>query len=157
MMSVNRCSIITALMALSCLFAGDWSSAAAPELGRLFTSSIERSTLDRLRRLDLVQDKSTPASESASGEKKSAETLVINGVVQRSNGDKTVWINGKKVDGKKGPDDVRLYRGPDRSNKVVVGIPGRRAVSMKPGQRWDPNSGKVVDVYFADDHHAVNP
>ncbi len=157
MMLVNKRNIVITLMAFFFLFTGGGHAAATPDLGRLFTSTVERSTLDRLRRQDLIQNELIRAREDAGEEKKGSDTLVINGVVQRSNGDKTVWINGKKVENKKGPNNVRLHRGPDHQNKVVVGIPGRRAVSMKPGQRWNPGSGKVVEIYSADDRHAVKP
>lgn len=61
------------------------SAAAADDggLGRLFFTPERRQSLDRQRQLN-VHD--SPASEDA--------TLTINGVVVRSSGKRTAWING---------------------------------------------------------------
>ena len=118
-------------------------------LGRLFTSATERVVLDRHRRQDLLQDHVAQAPTAQVNEEKITGAVVVNGVLKRSNGDKIVWINGKKVKGSKGPDNVRIYRGPDSNNRVVVGVRGKRAVKLGPGQQLRLPDGKVAENYAA--------
>ncbi len=134
---------------------------AAPELGSLFTNTTERQTLSRMRSENLLQvDVSSPspspspslplsATPAAPSEKRS-QSIVINGLVQHGNRDGVVWINGERVDGASGPDEVRVYSSTGRDGKVVVGVMNRRAVALKPGQRLQVDNGKVEESYEAD-------
>ncbi|MFA6014064.1 MAG: hypothetical protein WC742_03280 [Gallionellaceae bacterium] len=68
-----------------------WHSvASAEELGRLFFSPAERLEFEHRREQQLRQ------ARQAEQEKFSNRpvTLTVNGLVQRSNGERTVWING---------------------------------------------------------------
>ena len=68
---------------LACAFDG----LAAEELRTLFHSPGERQQLDRLRRGE-------PAEEEAAVKR---APQVVNGIVKRSDGRQTVWINGQPV------------------------------------------------------------
>ncbi len=138
------------------------SIAAAPDMGRLFTSSSERLALDKLRKQDLLQrgvvhqnvdeDKQTPP--------KNVPDVLMNGVVKHSNGNKFVWINGEMVAGQKSHDGIRIYRGPDHNNRVLVKVSNKPVVGLKPGQRWNSGTGKVTESYSepsASDPHAISP
>ncbi len=118
-------------------------------LGRLFTSSSERYALDRQRREDLFQGDNLQNQEEIAEEAKTGSSVVMNGVLKSSKGEKVVWINGKKVNGTKGPGDVRVYRGPDSNNRIVVGVPGKRAVKLGPGQQLRLPDGKVAENHLA--------
>ncbi|MFC1751257.1 hypothetical protein ACFL2V_20945, partial [Pseudomonadota bacterium] len=103
---------------------------ADTSLGRLFTTVAERASLDRLRNADIIQKPGVGIKKEnrVDAPPETAADIVLDGVVIRSNGEKTIWINGQQVKGNRGPDSIRVYRGPDSANRVVVGTPGKRAV-----------------------------
>lgn len=146
-MNINRLVLVTMLLS----FAIPVSAAASGygDLGRLFTSVQQREDLDQQRRNDLVRDFKEPTKTTKKAKKAEPSKVLVNGIVQRSDGDKVVWINGKKLDGKKGPDNLRIYRGPDRDNKLVIGVPGKRAASVAPGQTLNLPDGRVAEKYMA--------
>jgi len=119
------------------------SQLLAADLGRLFTTPVERHLLDKSRRENSPLIESTASNGPA---KKEAKTMVYNGIVTRSNGDRQIWIDGKVVNGRKGPDGIRIHKGPDRDHRVTLSVPGKhKRVKIKPGQSWSLESGKVVD------------
>jgi hypothetical protein len=80
-----------------------WAQAPAASkdttLGRLFMTPEKRHTLDRQRKLDI---RDTDGAE--------VETLELNGVVQRSNGRSSIWINQRMQYGQE-PQGARIRRG----------------------------------------------
>ena len=78
------------------------------QLGRLFFTPEKRRQLDRQRQLDIVEKSDAPADPA----------LTVNGVVTRSDGRRTVWINGVAQDtrrarngrGTADPDDAALAK-----------------------------------------------
>lgn len=68
------------------LLASSWAAGAQPDgLGRLFFTPEQRAALDRQRELG-----------SGSG-KAESQTYTIDGIVRRSSGHRTTWINGSPV------------------------------------------------------------
>ncbi len=130
---------IMLLAVTSCLYS---QQALSADLGRLFTTAAERHALDKLRRENRPQN---DIIDREPAEKK-AKLMVYNGIITRSNGDKQIWINGKQVKGGKGPEGIRIYKGPDRHHRVTVTVPEKnRVVKIKPGQYWNLESGKIAD------------
>lgn len=105
--------------------------AAAP-LGRLFFTPEQRSALDRQRQLGAPEVSGDDA------------TLTIDGVALRSNGRRTVWIDGVAHDAAAGAALVT----PDRRDpgQVVVRITGNAAIKARVGDRVDRNSGETSGV-----------
>lgn len=93
-----------------------WSQAQAAQLGRLFFTPEQR------QQLDSGQLRGSAASDG------SAAALVVNGIVQRHGGKRTVWING-------------VPQATGESNEQTpavthVQVPGKRkTVEMKVGQK----------------------
>jgi len=132
--------LVTLVTAMSLLYS---PQLLATDLGRLFTTPVERHLLDKSRRENSPLIDSTASNGAA---KKEAKTMVYNGIVTRSNGDRQIWIDGKIVNGRKGPDGIRIHKGPDRDHRVTLSVPGKhKRVKIKPGQSWSLESGKVVD------------
>lgn len=119
-------------------------AAPAPNLGRLFFTPSERATLDEMRRRPVpVAVEEKPLAPPA------PEYVTLNGVVRRSDGTTTVWLNNKVVQGQKSSEGLIVT--PPRSTApgnvtVVVPQSGRR-VDLKVGQQLEVTSGKVQEPY----------
>lgn len=120
-------------------------ASAAEPLGRLFTTPEQRRALDALREAGGTTPADTAGLEPSAAAPVDRQVL-LNGVVSRSLGPDVVWVNGART----GAADarIRLRRGPDRSNRVTLedGADGS-SVRLKPGQYWEPATGRVADCY----------
>lgn len=133
------------------LVAGFGVSVLAVDLGRLFMTPEERSILDKIRR----EGPPTVIEEVRQEPEISPEPTVIpsvtvNGVVTRSDGSNTAWINGvSTMDGDLESQYVQVQPGGIRGNRVTVIISDETArhVDLKPGQSYDPVSAKTSDLY----------
>lgn len=107
-------------------------AASAEELGRLFFTPERRLALDRQRQFNLIERQETPQDP----------TLTINGVVTRSSGKRTVWINGIPQEGS----DAAIT--PSRSNpgKVVVQPDRGPATNASVGDTVNRNTGETDDL-----------
>jgi hypothetical protein len=106
------------LLALTCLL----PSAQAGELGRLFYTPQQRQQLES----------SDSSGSSEDGGRRNY--IVVNGVVQKRGGNRTVWINGAAQS---------TEHGNDRTPAAVpVTVPGKsRPVQLKVGQRLMLDTG----------------
>ena len=131
---VLRPLILCALLAGSALTA----RAQSPQLGRLFLSPEQRAQLDTQRYGAPPPDPALAAPPPPPPPP--APPVELNGVVQRSSGRSTVWLNqeaqnephNRLASGKPGTLTLRLSNG--------------QVVQLKPGQRYDPASGTVSEV-----------
>jgi hypothetical protein len=118
---------------------------AAEPLGRLFMTAEQRRELDALR--EPGGDVLTDASRLAQPDAAPVESqVVLNGVVRRSRGPDVVWVNGRRT----GEADarIRLRKGPDAANRVTLETPADgSSVRLKPGQYWEPSTGRVANCY----------
>lgn len=117
-------------------------------LGSLFTSAKERHSLNTLRKQDLLQNASDNAVfksniSTPKNKKIPPGDIVLNGIIKKSNGKNTIWINGKRVNNK----NTRINQGPDKLNRVLVRLPGKVITHLKPGQRLHGNSGKISENF----------
>jgi len=95
---------------------GSLPAAQASELGRLFFTPQQRQQLEM------------GISSNGSQESVHRNYIVVNGVVQKHGGNRTVWINGTAQEAERAND-----RGP---TSVPVTVPGKsRTVQLKVGQR----------------------
>ena len=96
-------------------------AAQADELGRLFFSPDERQQLDQqhVRQTNRENGANTPS------------IIIVNGLIQHSDGSRTVWINGKAQ-----------HIAPGKNTDTVpVALPGKNeSIEVKVGQRlWLDN------------------
>lgn len=122
------------------------AGAGAQEVGRLFTTPAQRMALDRNRGGDKVADTplATPPRELVQGER----LIELNGILRRSgSGRVTTWIDAApRTEGGKLENGVRL--GPDRGKgRVVLTLGSGKSVILKPGQKVDAATGKVLEAY----------
>ncbi|MBK6636185.1 MAG: hypothetical protein IPG34_00120 [Rhodocyclaceae bacterium] len=116
---------------------------SAPELGRLFFTAERRAALERQRQFNIME---TRALEGA--------TLSLDGVVARSSGKSTIWVNGRPSDDadstqasvraqlqRSNPGRATLTPGDENPTQIKVG----EVINRGTGERDDRlGGGKVV-------------
>ena len=125
---------------------------------RLFTTPAERRMLDRLR--ESAQEGGAPAAPRpapvVAEPEPPADPVRLDGVVMRSGGPDTVWVDGEPVPSRAGTvsPELRIERGADDAGTVTLRARGAsQAVRLKPGQRYDPGTGRVTEAF----HTAAEP
>lgn len=111
-------------------------------LGRLFTSPADRAQLDALRAASVNLQSAAPAVDAEAVPPAPApppEPTVLNGIVKRSGGKNTVWLNQTPQDD---APDLRAQKG-----ALSLRLPSGRQVILQPGQRYDPVDDKVKDAH----------
>lgn len=132
-----RAASLFALLFVAC------AAFAAEPLGRLFYTPAERAQLDTLR-----SQKNTAPPVVEQAPVPVPEVITYGGIVRRSDGRTTVWINNNAInDGKDGGRSAVVSRvQPDGS--VAVEVPQTsRNVRLKVGQSVDILSGAVAEPY----------
>ena len=110
--------------------------APAQDLGRLFFTPERREALDRQRQFKVPENPEVPADP----------TLTINGVVTRSSGKRTVWINGAAQED--GHADSDLVVAPSRGNpsQVLVQPEDGPTTRVGVGNTVNRNTGEAADL-----------
>lgn len=133
------------LMFFMYLLTGGSAQAADAVLGRLFFTPVERAKLDA-RRLEAIANANRPAPPpvaEAPPKAPQSQVLTLNGVVRRSDGESTVWINGKSVSRQSEFGSRAVGEG-----AVGVDLPGSgKRVRLKVGQSVESLSGVVEESY----------
>ncbi len=106
------------------------------ELGRLFFTPERRQQLDHQRQFNIEEHSEAPDDP----------TLTINGVVTRSSGKRTVWVNGAPRNESEETKGVRIV--PTRRNpaKVVVQSGESTDSSIGVGGTLNPETGVASDI-----------
>jgi hypothetical protein len=119
--------------------------ARSEPLGRLFYTPAQRTQLDTAR----AQRTASPLAETPAAETPPAPpALTFNGVVRRSDGKSTIWINNRAVgDGESlsGVAVVGRVR-PDGAIRLNM-LQSKAGVDLKVGQTLDVDSGSVAENY----------
>lgn len=104
------------------------------DLKKLFTDKSQRAQIDAAR------------SGKGGGDKDKETTKVnVSGYVTRSDGKSVVWINDKNTLESSKVDDVKVHQSSiGKNKKVTVNVDGK-TVSLKPGETWSKETGKIVD------------
>lgn len=124
---------------LALLLAATLAPAASAEdaLGRLFFTPERRQALDRQRQLN-IQDTKQQVNEDP--------TLTIDGVVTRSSGKRTSWINGTPQNENETPGGmVIIPRGRD-PGRVVIQASDSPAANARVGETVNRNTGEAHDM-----------
>jgi len=111
---------------------------AAEPVGRLFFTPAQRHALDAGKRIG----ETAPRAPEPRG----PQEVRLDGVVTRSDGESTVWVNGHPSDLSPLPNiGVSVGTDPASAQIRVPGIPGGRRISV--GQSLDTRSGVVREAY----------
>lgn len=106
------------------------------ELGRLFFTPERRQTLDRQRQLNIQEKQEIPEDP----------TLTINGVVTRSSGKHTAWVNGVAQNENEMPSGVMVTPRRKDPGKVVVQASESPAGNAWVGGTVNRNTGEATDL-----------
>ena len=120
------------LLALSALP----SPVSSQELGRLFFTPERRQMLDRQRQLNLQERQEAPE----------ASTLTINGVVTRSSGKRTVWINGVTQNEKDIGKGVAATPNTANPGKIFVQPESGAAATAGIGDTLNRTTGEATEL-----------
>jgi hypothetical protein len=119
-------------------------------LGRFFFTPAERARLDVLRRRPPpAQPEVATAKPDAPPAPPAPQYVTLNGVVRRSDGTTTVWLNNKPMTGPRSEDGLVVTpSGRSGSGNVTVRVPETgRSVDLKVGQQVEMRSGQVQEGY----------
>ena len=125
---------------LLCACSGASTAAMFEEnaIDKLFTTASERQKIDSFRK---------GKSVGVAREQVSPTDVKVQGMVKRSDGKSTVWVNGQSTLDSNTVGGVRVNPGrTDSSNKVSVSV-NNKSVRLKPGQVWSEDTGQISDSY----------
>lgn len=135
-MRATRPQVRLARALLLSLLAGLGPTASAEPLGRLFSTPAERAALDASRANGGAPAAAEQAPPTIIDEE--APSVTMNGVVRRSSGKSTVWIN--QVPQQDGSNHFRATPG---AAALTLRANSGKPVTLKAGQSFDPDNGKV--------------
>lgn len=110
---------------------------AAEPLGRLFFTPAQRNTLDAGKQLD--------RPKTAGPTVRGPRSLTVNGIVTRSDGESTVWVNGGAA-GVKRQGSATISAMPSSAAAARVQVTGT-STKLRVGQTLDRTTGKVTEPY----------
>lgn len=138
---MRRSAWILAASALLCTH-----SEAQDKLGRLFFTPAERASLDNQRKLAADEANRPVRRDPQLPKAPPPRMLTLNGVVRRSDGETTIWVNNQPVNSRF--QDVDVLPGSITREGVGVQLPGDgRRVRLKVGQSVDSSTGEVEENY----------
>jgi len=118
---------------------------------RVFTREDQRQRLDRARESMRVGQEQPPDDGDERVAAKPTPPPVpevrLQGFIRRSDGPPAVWLNdrstldGDRIDGKLTVESGRIW-----GQTVLIRLPDGRRIRLKPGQRYEPESGRVTDA-----------
>lgn len=113
---------------------------AADAIGRIFFTPAQRAQLDLARSQKIVatQTKDEPIPEF----------VTYNGIVRRTDGKATVWVNNKAMSGAELNAAQPLAGRIDRSGRILLQAPqGAGSLQLQVGQSAELLSGRVDEAY----------
>jgi len=114
---------------------------AAEPLGRLFYTPQQRATLDNARQQKIKINVETEAPTPP-------ENISVNGVIKRSDGQSTIWINNHPLNEKRAPSGIKIISRSADDARVTLQLPqSGRNVDLKVGQNLDATSGQIQESY----------
>lgn len=122
---------------------------------RLFTTAEQRDYLDALRagseapaRPDAGRHEPVVPPKVEQKAEKKLPSVSLQGFIRRSDGRSAVWANNQNtLNDERLAEDIRIDSGRIEGTTVLVTLPDGRKVRLEPGQVWDADRGRVVDVY----------
>ena len=126
--------IITGLLCVICsnVLHAEYDAA---DLQKLFTDKKQRTRIDAKR----------SGGHTGSDIQKQTSKIKVSGYVTRSDGKSVVWINDKNTLDSRRIDDVKVHQSSIGKNKKVTISVDNKTTSLRPGETWYKETGKIVD------------
>lgn len=116
---------------------------AGADPGRLFFTPAQRATLDNLRKQNI---KTAPGSDQEQAGP-TQQYVSVDGVVRRSDGKSTVWLNNRAVSGQRAAGGLNVSTS-NNDNRVRLTVPeSNRSIDLKVGQTLELVSGTIEEGY----------
>lgn len=122
------------------------ASSAAEGLGRLFFNPEQRAQMD-LARSKRIR---TTLAEEPTEQQSTAlpETVLYNGLVRRSDGKNTIWLNGRSVPEGEMGGHTTVNSTLRRDGSLVIELPqANRSINLRVGQELEITSGSIAESY----------
>jgi hypothetical protein len=133
-------------LALFCLLA-IVNAASAAELGRMFFTPAQRATLDNARKQNIRAEFGNE-NEQQSTAAPVPQNISVNGVIRRSDGKNTIWLNNRVVNEQQQPGSLNAAIGKG-DNGVRLNVPeSGRNHDLKVGQTVEIVSGTIEESYL---------
>ena len=132
-MNTRPLAIISALVIANALCA---PVIAEEALGRLFFTPERRQALDHQREFNIQENQVEPEEPA----------LTINGVVSRSSGRRTVWVNGQPQDENEAPGGIVIDTTRQKPGEVEVRSDDKRIGRVNVGDTINRNTGDASPV-----------
>ncbi len=136
--------LFAALLLAALLLAA--APARAEPLGKLFFTPERRAALDRLRELNLQEN--APVVED--------ETLRVDGIIRRSSGRVTTWVNGQPRDEQATGGGIRVEVNRADPTRAQVSGEDESGPSLKVGDTYSRTTGETRSV-LGEGHITVKP
>ncbi len=134
---IAACHHILAALTLTALLAPPVAAQeSSNELGRLFFTPERRQILDRQRQQNTQQEQDTSADPS----------LTINGIVTRSSGKRTAWINDRPLHENEIQSEVILVPNRKEPGRIIVQASESPAAKARVGETVNRNTGESSDL-----------
>jgi len=139
MSRIQRVVVCAALLALT-------GAAASAEMGRIFFTPAQRSTLDNARKQNIRVEMGND-SEQQTTQAPVPHNVSVNGLIRRSDGKNTIWLNNRAVDEHQ-PGTISAAIG-KTDNRVLLNLPDSgRKLDLKVGQSVEVVSGTIEESYL---------
>lgn len=136
----------------------------AADLGRLFTTSQERSNLDTLRRNSqpsAMKERPEPQTIALppAAQALTEGSVHVQGYVQRSDGKKaTVWVNQQAMQEGSQTETLQLGKLGASQQGIIIRLPhSGKKLQLKPGQVYDPQQDRISEAISANKPSATAP
>ncbi len=118
------------------------------EQNRLFMKPGEREKLDQVRAKNFAKEQKSPPKKTVVKKTAPVPPVKVQGFIQRSDGKTTTWLNDKNtLESHTVDKTLNVGKSPDASGRVRVKLPNGKTVTLKPGQTYDPKTGRIKQVY----------
>jgi hypothetical protein len=119
-------------------------TAVSADFGRMFFTPEQRATLDDARKKNLRIEIGTESVQPPAAP--APQNLSVNGIVRRSDGKSTVWLNNRAVTEPRAG-DVNVATGKNDNRVKLTDPASGRSVELKVGQTVEIVSGTVQENY----------
>ena len=131
---------------LALVLTGPTLTWAEDSLGKLFFSPAQREALDAGKRIFIKRAEQGQAAPA----KPRVPDVAVNGVVTRSDGERTVWVNGQAFHNES-PDGIRVRTNPNRPASTSISIPQtQKTADVLVGQQLDVVTGRIQNQVSRD-------